>query len=156
MILIKCQNERFTYDMYHIVKSFFPDADITQTVDEEQESLITISIGSDSCFLISESEEVHFRVLPEEIEKIAEKREQKRFINKKLYCFLSQLTGETHAWGDMTGVRPTKMMMEQLEEGKSDDEIATYMHEVYVVEEEKARLGIEIAKREKAQLEKLD
>ena len=88
MILIKCQNERFTYDMYHIVKSFFPDADITQTVDEEQESLITISIGSDSCFLISESEEVCFQVLPEEIENIAEKREQKRYINKKLYCFL--------------------------------------------------------------------
>ena len=74
----------------------------------------------------------------------------------KLYCFLSRLTGEVHAWGDMTGVRPTKMMMEQLEEGKSDDEIVAYMHDVYVVEEEKARLGIEIAKREKTQLEKLD
>ena len=156
MILIKCKNERFTYDMYHIVKSFFPDADITQTVDEEQELLITISIGSDSCFLISESEEVCFQVLPEEIETIGEKREQKRYINKKLYCFLSQLMGEVHAWGDMTGVRPTKMIMEQLEEGKSDDEIVAYMQDVYVVEEEKARLGIEIAKREKSQLEKLD
>ena len=52
MIQIRCQNERFTYDMYHIVKSFFPDAEITQTVEPEQESLIMVSIGSDSCFAV--------------------------------------------------------------------------------------------------------
>ena len=28
MIRISCKNERFTYDMYHIVKSFLPDAEI--------------------------------------------------------------------------------------------------------------------------------
>ena len=155
MIQIRCQNERFTYDMYHIVKSFFPDAEITQTVDPEQESLIMVSIGSDSCFCCEESERTFF-VLPGEIAGIEEKRTQKRYINKKLYQFLVSLTGEHHAWGDMTGVRPTKMMMEKVEEGLSDDEIVAFMQETYVVEEPKARLGIEIAKREKAQLEKLD
>lgn len=37
MIRISCKNERFTYDMYHIVKSFLPDAEISQKVDPEQE-----------------------------------------------------------------------------------------------------------------------
>ena len=155
MIQIRCQNERFTYDMYHIVKSFFPDAEITHTVDPEQESLIMVSIGSDSCFCCEESERTFF-VLPGEIAGIEEKITQKRYINKKLYQFLVSLTGEHHAWGDMTGVRPTKMMMEKVEEGLSDDEIVAFMQETYVVEEPKARLGIEIEKREKAQLEKLD
>ena len=42
MIRISCKNERFTYDMYHIVKSFLPDAEISQKVDPEQELLIEI------------------------------------------------------------------------------------------------------------------
>ena len=155
MIQIRCQNERFTYDMYHIVKSFFPDAEIVQTVEPVQESLIMVSIGSDSCFCCEDAEKI-FLVLPYEIAGIEDKRAQKRYINKKLYNFLVTLTGEHHAWGDMTGVRPTKMIMEKVEEGLSEDEIVAFMNETYVVEERKARLGIEIAKREKAQLDKLD
>ena len=58
-----------------------------------------------------------------EIADISEKREQKRYINKKLYQTLVKKTGEKHAWGNMTGVRPTKMIMERLEEGSSEEEI---------------------------------
>ena len=43
MIRISCKNERFTYDMYHIVKSFLPDAEISQKVDPEQELLIEMT-----------------------------------------------------------------------------------------------------------------
>ena len=43
MIWISCKNERFTYDMYHIVKSFLPDAEISQKVDPEQELLIEMT-----------------------------------------------------------------------------------------------------------------
>ena len=146
MIQIRCKNERFTYDMYHIVKSFFPDADITQTVETEQESLILIDIDGDSCFC----------VLNEEIEGIDDKREQKRYINRKLYMKLAEMTGQEHAWGNMTGVRPTKMVMEKIEEGMSEDDVVKFLHDTYVVSEKKARLGIDIAKREKQQLEKLD
>lgn len=156
MIQIRCQNERFTYDMYHIVKSFFPDAEINQTVEPEQESLIQIIIGSDSCFSAYGENTATFYVMPEEIAEIEDKREQKRYINKKLYQMLSALTKEEHAWGNMTGVRPTKMIMEKLEEGKTDQEIIDFMHDTYVVSPKKAKLGIEIAKREKAQLDKLD
>ncbi|MCI8638194.1 MAG: coproporphyrinogen dehydrogenase HemZ [Coprococcus sp.] len=151
MIQIECRNERFTYDMYHIVKSFFPDAAIIQTVEPEQESLIHIRIDGDSCFCSQE-----FQIVEEEISEIEDKREQKRYINRKLYRMLSDLTGQVHAWGDMTGVRPTKMVMEKLEEGKSDQEIVDFMKDTYEVSEKKAKLGIEIAKQEKRQLEKLD
>ncbi len=151
MIQIECRNERFSYDMYHIVKSFFPDASISQISDPEQESLIHIRIAGDSCFCYPK-----FVIYEEEIAGLMDKREQKRYINRKLYRMLSGLTGQEHAWGDMTGVRPTKMVMEKLEEGKSDQEIIKFMKDTYEVSKKKARLGIEIAKREKAQLEKLD
>ena len=146
MIQITCQNERFTYDMYHIVKSFYPDAKITQTVEPEQELLIEVSMDGDSCFCVS----------VDEIEKIEDKRTQKRYINKKLYKKMVELTGTCHAWGNMTGVRPTKMIMELLEDGKTDKEIVSYMEDTYVVSRKKCELAIEIARREKAQLDQLD
>ena len=161
MIKIKCQNERYTYDMYHIVKSFFPDAEINQTVDNEQESLVQIEVDRDSCFCCGACDkdmrqEEQFEVKSSETDQITDKREKKRYLNKKLYKWLVSITGEIHAWGDMTGVRPTKMIMEKLEENLTDDEIVRFMEDTYVVGEKKSRLGIEIAKREKEQLEKLD
>ena len=146
MIEIRCKNERFTYDMFHIVKSFFPDEPIGQTVETTQEPLVMINMEGGSCFCVEKGETAD----------IGDKREEKRYINKKLYRWLEELTGESHAWGNMTGVRPTKMIMEKLEEGLSDREIVDFMHDTYVVSEKKAQLGIEIARREKAQLELLD
>ena len=160
MIRISCKNERFTYDMYHIVKSFLPDAEISQKVDPEQELLIEMTaeeepdLGEQACD--KKVRWTFFHCREAEIADISEKREQKRYINKKLYQTLVKKTGEEHAWGNMTGVRPTKMIMERLEEGSSEKEIIRYMHDTYVVSEKKAMLGIEIAKREKAQLDKLD
>ena len=146
MIQIRCKNERFTYDMYHIVKSFFPDDEISQTVDTMQEPLIMIDMGGSSCFCVEVSETDH----------IKEKREQKHYLNKKLFKFLADTTGRELVWGNMTGVRPTKIIMGKLEEGLSDDEIVAAMYDANLVSEKKTRLGIEIAKREKAQLDLLD
>ena len=160
MIRISCKNERFTYDMYHIVKSFLPDAEISQKVDPEQELLIEMTAEEEPDLEEQACDKkvrwTFFHCREAEIADISEKREQKRYINKKLYQTLVKKTGEEHAWGNMTGVRPTKMIMERLEEGSSEEEIIRYMHDTYVVNGKKAMLGIEIAKREKAQLDKLD
>ena len=49
------------------------------------------------------------------------------------------------------------MIMERLEEGSSEEEIIRYMHDSLCGKREKKQcLRIEIAKREKAQLDKLD
>ena len=146
MINIRCKREKFAYDMYHIVKSFFPDAGISQSIAPEQEPLVDIELEDGSCFCVWEKE----------TEAVSGQREQKRYINKKLYQTLSGLTGQEHAWGNMTGVRPTKMIMEKLEEGCTEEEIVRFMSDTYVVSEKKTRLGIEIAGREKRQMEMLD
>lgn len=154
MIRISCKNERFTYDMYHIVKSFLPDAEISQKVDPEQELLIEMTAEEEPDLEEQACDKkvrwTFFRCREAEIADISEKREQKRYINKKLYQTLVKKTGEEHAWGNMTGVRPTKMIMERLEEGSSEEEIIRYMHDTYVVSMKKARLGIEICKAGKS------
>ena len=56
----------------------------------------------------------------------------------------------------LTGIRPTKIMMNLLEEGKSEQDVINYMKENYRTTDKKANLGMEIAKREKALLAQLD
>ena len=53
-------------------------------------------------------------------------------------------------------MRPTKLAMQMLEEGKSREEITGFLKSEYFVTEKKAELGYEIACREKELLGKLD
>ena len=47
---------------------------------------------------------------------------RKRFVTHKVYGYLSERTGRKLAWGMLTGVRPTKLVMQKLESGKSEEE----------------------------------
>ena len=77
-------------------------------------------------------------------------------MTRRLYRYLSEETGRTLAWGTLTGVRPTKIPMEQLEQGASEEAAAFFMMEKYYVSPEKARLAAEVAARENALLSRLD
>lgn len=73
----------------------------------------------------------------------------KNELKQLLYRSLSEITGKELPWGTLTGIRPTKIPMTFLEEGKPENEILAYMQDVYYVSEEKGTLAIDIAKREK-------
>ena len=81
---------------------------------------------------------------------------EKRAVTRRVYCFLCEESGRELAWGTLTGVRPTKLPMQMLEEGKAREEITGFLEKEYFVTPAKAELGYEIACREKALLEKLD
>ena len=40
MIKIESKKNKFTYNVYHVTKAFYPKEDIVQTVDEKQEPLV--------------------------------------------------------------------------------------------------------------------
>lgn len=187
MIEIACKKNKFTYNVYHITKAFFPSEEITQKVDEKQESLVELKLPGGSCFSLA----------PEEIrgelpglagaeaaedrsgsgekadarsdsgEKVADAvpfagteeelaQAEKRAVTRRVYRFLCEASGSELAWGTLTGVRPTKLAMQMLEEGKSREEITGFLKSEYFVTEKKAGLGYEIACREKELLGKLD
>lgn len=59
-------------------------------------------------------------------------------------------------WGTMTGVRPTKIAMNQILEGKTPEQARQELQEVYLCSPEKISLGIQIATREARLLEQID
>ncbi len=80
----------------------------------------------------------------------------KNRLKKCLYRMLSRHTDKTLPWGTLTGIRPTKIPMSMLEQGKAQAEIQAYMRENYLTSEQKIDLSIEIAKRELALLGQID
>ena len=77
----------------------------------------------------------------------------KNLLKQHLYDLLEKGTGQHLPWGTLTGIRPTKIPMKLLQEGKNELEIASYMKETYLASDEKINLSIEIAKRERKLLE---
>ena len=149
MIQIQCKETLYTYNLYHITKAFFPNAEIKQCVDAEQEPLVRIELDDGSCFLLDAKEF-------EENQKKEDVQEKKKIVTKMVYRFLSEKTGQEMAWGMLTGVRPTKLAMHQMENGMNEAQAKAFLQEVYCVSEKKARLAVDIACREKALLSKLD
>lgn len=66
-----------------------------------------------------------------------------------LYRSFSGVLGRQLPWGNLTGIRPTKIAMTMLEEGGTEEEILRFLKERHFVSDEKARLCVDIAKREK-------
>ena len=66
-----------------------------------------------------------------------------------LYEMLCDLTKTSLPWGELIGIRPTKIAMARLREGDSVDQAAAYMEKEHLVSPEKAALAAAIAERER-------
>ena len=146
MFQLNFQSEMYPYDVYHMVKAFFPGEEIEQNIRPSMRPVVEMIRDGLPVFLVDEGE----------IDEWEERKEKKHYVNQKLYKRLRQMTGQDLAWGILTGIRPTKIMMNGLEEGKEDKQIVREMKEYYLMTKEKAKLGLQIARREKELLEKLD
>lgn len=77
------------------------------------------------------------------------RKEVKNILKRLLYRMLSEYTGQKLPWGNLTGIRPTKIPMALLEQGWKNSEIAQYMRDTYYTSNEKTALAIMIANRER-------
>lgn len=76
----------------------------------------------------------------ERIRELHRKRAARRLCRQTMYDLCKQVTGQHPAWGSMTGIRPTHLMYEALDQGMTSDEAAAHLIRTFDVTEEKARL----------------
>ena len=166
LISVTVNTAGFEYDIHSLVKAFYPACDVKVTVGEEKEN--SSGPGLPDLNVRFEEEAVLFSLIKDGEEEMASfaarkveiapdmpRPEVKNRIKQLLYISLSEYTGKLLPWGTLTGIRPTKIPMTMLAEGKTDQEIMEYMQDTYFISEEKGELAIEIAKREKALLDTL-
>ena len=79
----------------------------------------------------------------------AKSKETKDSLKRFLYDSLCSYTGRSLPWGDLIGIRPTKIAMTWMDEGSGEEETVQRLMQEHRVSEEKARLSVDIARREK-------
>ncbi len=77
-------------------------------------------------------------------------------VKEGLYELLSKETKKELPWGILTGVRPTKLAMMQLEEGRSRDEIIDYFLDTYHCTRQKAEICTTVALNERELMKDID
>ena len=164
MIIVKLNQPEFEYDIHSLIKAFYPKEDVSVTAEEKTyDQSITmkfwITYATDSIHITWQENQADAIVeLPEVTFKInfSDRKETKNLLKQNLYRMLSEHKNETLPWGTLTGIRPTKIPMKLLEEGKERAEIKKYMQDMYFASDEKIDLSIDIAERELSLLNKID
>lgn len=151
MITVRCSKDNFIYDVHSLVKAFYPSEDVKVSCDGENDLIdpdIFIEYLNDHSVIriFKDKEEVLSKVSA--VSDISDRPEYKNNLKKALYEILSEYTGKTLPWGTLTGIRPTKIAVTQIEKGVSDDKVKRYYKDVYLTSDTKADLAIEIAHRE--------
>ena len=165
--ILKSSKAKYEYDIHALVKAFYPAWELKVLTPEsvvkdrkiwdivpvmelefgETEVKFTIAAETPK----TDDAHVYIWCNTDQVEPSEYKDEFKRF----LYTALQEETGISLPWGNLTGIRPTKIAMTMLENGDSEREVAAFLREKHFVSEDKIRLGIEIAEREREILSSL-
>ncbi len=162
MLAVKLNLENYEYDVHSLVKSFFPEEMVkvlTPSTKEESYKNVLEQAG------IAEEKDIPLEIYIEENGAVIryhggehswtyaeDEGKFKDGFKRFLYRVLSHELGKKLPWGNLTGIRPTKLALGKLEKGCSDEEIAAFLKKSHYVSDEKISLSIDIAKRERALL----
>lgn len=138
---IKLNDLQYRYQVYQIFNLFFSQDNIEFYSDlENDEGNYFVDVNSDGIIIKDNlnSRKYYFET---DVNK-------KECVKKAVYSFLKEKTNKTFPWGTLVGIRPSKIALSLINEGKSNDEIIKYFYRHYLTCEEKAKLCIDVAKKE--------
>lgn len=140
-MIIKTNTEEFKNDIYDVMHMFFPES----VLGEDDGILLTHEMT-----LIENKEENLFEfgkeVLKEtkELQKTQSELKKKKYIKRNLklvlYKLLVKVTGKSMPWGCLTGIRPTKVAYDLIEDGLNPLFVKETLMKDYLVSEQKAKL----------------
>ena len=151
MMKIVCENIDYEKDMQDIVNLFYRETDNPFSIHHSD---VTIGGTTTSKIEIINGDEkkeyVKFFSLPPNLTPLREKSLRKSNFKNHLYQVLSSITKKSLPWGSLTGVRPCKFVREMVERGEVKEHLIPEMlMKEYYVEEDKARLVLDILRNQK-------
>ena len=162
MITVQLNKRDFEYDIHSLIRAFYPGVDVPLYLEGEEEpqgfeKKLEVCYSEALIRLIwrdADGKELARRECA--VDFYADRKQTKNALKAALYELLSEYTGQKLPWGNLTGIRPTKIPMGLLEQGWKNTEIADYMRKTYYTSNEKTALAISIANRERAILKDID
>ncbi|MGG7176450.1 coproporphyrinogen III oxidase [Clostridium paraputrificum] len=136
-INIKLNDFKYRYDVYQMFNIYFP---LEQINFSELEGDYHVQIND---------EKISFSYKDYKSEGFYKEEEYfKETIKKVIFKALEELTGDYYPWGTLVGIRPSKIALKHLREGKTEDEIKEIFKEKHLTSAEKSELCIDVAKFE--------
>lgn len=162
MLIVTVDTKRLEYDIHSLVKAFYPEktvkvllTPIGEEAEPAERPFMEIALHKSKPLLTIWEREADRKKEYELSGSLSEMDGEdkispalKNVFKKELYQALSDFTDRVLPWGNLTGIRPTKIAVGMLSEGKTDTQIAAFMKENHFAGEEKTRLAIGIAHRE--------
>ena len=152
MISLLLEDMTFEQDIRELLMAFYPEEKYIYTNEDAFLSL----------FLSKESIVYHIKIKSEDnvLDFSSPLRETKfdtkNDLKRNIYINLLKLGNKELPWGTLTGIRPTKIVMEMLENDMSLEDIKKHLKEVYLVSDKRIKLCTDTAKNEFNILKKID
>ena len=150
MLTVTINKAQWEYDIHSLVKAFYPEQQVKVITPEsktapqaEEDNTQQIDI------LLSGENQVQMTMPSGRQYETRLDTDAKNSFKQFLYLSLSEELNKKLPWGNLTGIRPTKIAMTMLEDGASEAEIADVFMGQHFASEEKTCLAIDIAKRER-------
>ena len=123
-IKIKLNDMKYRYDVYQMFNIYFPLDEIKFLDDGDY----IVNILVDKIEFIN-NDYYKESIISENI---------KEDIKRLVFSSLKDITKEEYPWGILVGIRPSKIALKYLEEGKTEEEIIEIFAKKHLASEEKA------------------
>lgn len=163
MILLQQNTQEYNNDLRAMIMAFYTGVKI---VDAASVSVsVSVSASVPGSVSVPDGQDIEFVFCAEyrenettlsvqgedEVVLRGDYRDKPSFRNKLkqgAYELLCRRTGRRLPWGNLTGVRPTKIAMKQLLDGCDFESVVRHYRELYGASEQKARLATRVAAKE--------
>lgn len=175
MIQIILSDRKLENDIFPLVKAFYPKEEVKVTEGceimepEEWEPKLKAGIEQDSpdqILMLLAERQVEIKLYKGKEEAAStladlpalteQKTAYKNGMKRALYRLLSEHSKQILPWGTLTGIRPTKLVYDMLEQNLEEETIRQRMRSEYLCSEEKIKMSIRIAARERELLREMD
>ena len=152
MISLVLEDMTFEQDIRELLMAFYPGEKYIYTDEDSILSLFLSKDGKSYNIKIKSEDNVLEFISPLRETKFDTKNDLKR----NIYENLLNLGNADLPWGTLTGIRPTKIVMEMLENNMPLEDIKKHLKDIYLVGDKRIKLCIETAKNEFNILKKVD
>lgn len=115
---------------------------VNEVVNEEKKDIISTRVIKNN-ELIEFNERIHLK--DSSIDNIQNRKDLKKQIKVSVFEALRKINDADIPWGILTGIRPTKIVHELLDENRNIDEIYNILKDEYRISDEKIKLVTDVA-----------
>ena len=153
--------ELYRYEIHSLLKAFYPQEDVKVITQADiatnrkyqqiakEPFLRVVFADKDVTLAFCDGSDTRTAAAPEGTSFAVKGTLLKTQMKHLLYGMLAQREGHTLPWGELIGIRPTKIAMQSLLRGESVEQAAADMEREHLVSPEKAMLSAQIAQRER-------